>query len=380
MSDEHPSQENVVPAHPGRRLRQLLDAKRLSQEALADIIGCRRQTISTIVNEKSGITPDMAVNLATVFGNDPTEWLKWDAEFQLSLVHDDDRATIERRAGLYELAPIRDMQKRGWIRETSDLDQLQSELEKFFGGPLGDVSFTVAPKRSSSLDALTPAERAWCFRARGLSDALPLPAVFDPQRLDAAEKKLRQLAAYPKEIQRLPQMLAYYGIRFIIVEPLPGAKIDGAAFWHKDHPVIAVSARFDRIDALWFTVIHEFMHIKNADDISVDVDLLKESDAGIVLNITSEDAEQRANEQAAELLVPQAELDSFISRVSPLYATTRIIQFAHRIRIHPGIIVGQLQHRGELRYSAHRDLLVKVRTLVTETALTDGWGFSSITV
>jgi HTH-type transcriptional regulator/antitoxin HigA len=44
------------------------------------------------------------------------------------------------------------------------------------------------------------------------------------------------------------------------------------------------------------------------------------------------------------------------------------------VKMHPGIIVGQLQHRGEIGYSAHRDLLAKVRAIVTETSLTDGWG------
>ncbi len=46
--------------------------------------------------------------------------------------------------------------------------------------------------------------------------------------------------------------------------------------------------------------------------------------------------------------------------------------------VHPGIVVGQLQHasRGELKYSQHRDMLAKVRDIVTTTALTDGWGHS----
>lgn len=354
----------------------MLDEKGWTQDVLSDITGLSRTTISNIVAGRSGVTAAVAVRFAAALGNRPDDWLKLDADYQLTLV-ESDAQPVGRMAQLYQLAPVREMQKRNWISATSDVAALEAELERFFGGPLSEgVTFQLATRRSNAMEGLNTAEKAWCFRARQLSEALPLTAEFSPERLEAAERKLRQLAAYPKEVQRLPQMLAYYGIRFVIVEPLPGAKIDGAAFWHQGHPVIAVSARFDRIDAFWFTVIHEFMHIKNGDDASFDVDLLSESDKGIVVAVASEEAEQRANEQAAELLVPQAELHSFIRRVSPLYASTRIIQFAHRIRIHPGIIVGQLQHRGELRYSAHRDLLVRVRKMVTETALTDGWGFS----
>lgn len=367
------------PEHPGKALRQMLEEKGWTQDVLSDITGLSRTTISNIVAGRSGVTAAVAVRLAAAFGNRPDDWLKWDSEYQLALVTSDPEP-VGRMAQLYETAPIREMQRRGWINTTNNVANLEMELERFFGGSLDKgVTAAFATRRPNAMAGLNPAEKAWCFRARQLSEALPLPGIFSPDRMEAAERKLRQLAAYPKEVQRLPQTLARYGIRFVIVEPLPGARIDGAAFWHENSPVIAVSARFDRIDAFWFTVLHEFMHIKNGDDASFDVELLRESDQGIVVTVASAEAEQRANEQAAEVLVPQAELQSFIRRVSPLYASTRIIQFAHRIRIHPGIIVGQLQHRGELRYSAHRDLTVKVRKMVTETALTDGWGFSAST-
>ena len=353
-----------------------METKGWTQDELAAIVGCRRQTISAIVSGKSSITPDMAVSFAAAFGNEAADWLRLDAAYQLSLV-DGDRAEVEQRARLYEMAPIRDMQKRGWIKDTRDLSELERELKRFFGGTVNG-SFAIAPRKTDLLADLSPAERAWCFRARELAASIPATAEYSADRLAAAEKKLRQLAAYPKEVQRLPHMLAYYGIRFVIVEPLPGARIDGAAFWLDEHsPVIAVSARWDRIDAFWFTVIHEFIHIKNFDGYCVDVNLLQEGDKGIVAAIVSDDeTEQRANEEAANLLVPRHELESFVSRMSPLYATDRIIQFAHRIQMHPGIIVGQLQHLGELRYSAHRELLVKIRSLVTDSALTDGWGRS----
>ena len=74
------------------------------------------------------------------------------------------------------------------------------------------------------------------------------------------------------------------------------------------------------------------------------------------------------------MLIPPAELDSFIRRVGPLYAKARIVQFANRIKIHPAIVVGQLQHRGEIGYHANREMLSKVKHYVLPTAITDGWG------
>lgn len=365
------------PEHPGSRLREMLARKGWNQDELAAVTGYSRQALSGVVSGRSGVSPDMAVALGAAFGNDPAEWLMWDAEYQLSLV-ETDRDEVMRRSRLHGLAPIRDMQRRGWIRETRSTDELEAELGRFFGegSAANGASFTVATLRHGSGDELNPAERAWCFRARQLAESLAYVSPFSPARLPAAEKKLRHLAAYAKEAERLSEALAHYGIRFVVLEPLPGSQVDGAAFWIGDSPTIAVSIRWDRIDAFWFTVFHEFMHIKNKDASSVDVDLVRDGERGIEIRLTGDAADEAASQQAARALVPPAELDSFIKRTSPLYAATRIIQFAHRIKMHPGVIVGQLQHRGELRYGSHRDFLVKVRAFVTETALTDGWGRS----
>jgi HTH-type transcriptional regulator / antitoxin HigA len=376
VPDETPINPQERPDHPGKMLRQLLDERGWTGDELADVTGFARTHLSNVMSGKVGVSPDMAVALAGAFGNAPSDWLRWNAEYQLSLVSTD-LIAVEKRAKLYKLAPIRDMQKRGWIRETKSVEDLEAELTRFFGSPIDDgVAFPIATLRSDPLTDLIPSEQAWCFQARRRAEALVHVAPFDDGRLDAAERKLRQLAAYPKEIERLSEILAYYGIRFVVVEPLPGAKIDGAAFWIDGSPCIAVSARWDRIDAFWFTVMHEFMHIKNRDARSVDVNLIQEGDNGIAIRVSVDESEQRASTQAADALVPISELESFIKRTSPLYSTQRIVQFAHRIKMHPGIIVGQLQHRGELRYSSHRDFLVKIRKYLVETALTDGWGQS----
>jgi HTH-type transcriptional regulator/antitoxin HigA len=50
------------------------------------------------------------------------------------------------------------------------------------------------------------------------------------------------------------------------------------------------------------------------------------------------------------------------------------LNFAERIKVHPGIVLGQLQYRKEIPYSHNRGPLVRVREIIAKTALTDGWG------
>ena len=84
--------------------------------------------------------------------------------------------------------------------------------------------------------------------------------------------------------------------------------------------------------------------------------------------------ETRANDAAANFVVPTDELESFILRVRPLYSEKRIMLFAKRIGVHPGLVVGRLQFREEVPYTHFHRYLVKIREIVTQTALTDGWG------
>jgi HTH-type transcriptional regulator/antitoxin HigA len=121
--------------------------------------------------------------------------------------------------------------------------------------------------------------------------------------------------------------------------------------------------------------MHEFSHIRNNDAFSADTDLI-DGTKGIAVTLVEDEAESRANKEAATSLIPEAEMTSFIRRVGPFYSKERIIQFANKIQIHPGIIVGQLQYRDEVGYSALREMLVKIREAVIATALTDGWNQS----
>jgi HTH-type transcriptional regulator/antitoxin HigA len=370
-------EEEKVHGSPGGLLRDLLESRGWTQEETAFITGTSRQTIAQIVANKSGITPDMALAFGAAFGMPASTWLRLDATYRLSQAKSRTTADVEQRARAYTIAPVREMQKRGWIKECRSVAEIEPELRRFFQtDDLDNIPpVSVATRRSSvsSNDSLTPTQRAWCFRARQLAAALQIaPYKWDDDAMRRLRMKLRELAAYTKEARHLPRLLAEHGIRFVVVEPLPGAKIDGATFWlNQESPVIAVSLRFDRIDNFWFTVMHEFSHVKWGDAFSLDVDLEGEEQVGSE-NFDMNACEQRANVEASGFLVP--ELDSFIRRVAPLFSKERIVQFAHATKIHPGIIVGQLRHRGELHQGASKELVVKIRDVVVETALTDGWG------
>jgi HTH-type transcriptional regulator/antitoxin HigA len=357
---------------PGDFIRDELVAREWTQADLARVLDRPLPTINRILQGKHGLLPEMAIALGVAFGTGPEVWMEREAAYRLSLADFDDGA-VRRRSRLYNLVPVNELQKRLWISQTDDMDKVEDEVKSFLEIPtLDDEPMALGPMRKTDAMApLSPIQRAWCYRVRHLAKLIKA-APYDTSRIDDCRRGLRKLMGYPQDAAKLPDFLASYGIRFVVVEPLSGSKVDGVALWlDSSSPVIGVSVRYDRIDAFWFTVCHELSHVIHRDEASFDSDA--DDGQGIAMTVKSP-TERRADKESAETLIDPNEMQSFIRRVGPMYSKQSIIQFAHRIKVHPGIIVGQLHHRHEIGFRANREMLIKVRDNVASTALTDGWG------
>lgn len=117
---------------PGERIRDLMEARGWTQRDLAKVLGRPLPAVNEIIQGKRAMTPEMAVALAGAFGIDAAEWLRMEATFRLAQIGTDS-TDVARRARLYEIAPVKDMEKRGWIGKTDTAEALQSELLRFYG-------------------------------------------------------------------------------------------------------------------------------------------------------------------------------------------------------------------------------------------------------
>ncbi len=78
------------PPHPGLVvLQECVEPSGLSITDAAAALGVTRNTLSELVNEKRGISPEMAVRLATVFGGTEQGWLVQQAQYDLAQVRRD---------------------------------------------------------------------------------------------------------------------------------------------------------------------------------------------------------------------------------------------------------------------------------------------------
>ncbi len=74
------------PVHPGRILREdCLEPLGLSVTEAARVLGVTRRALAKVVNEQSGVSPEMAIQLSKAFGSTTETWIKMQTAFDLAV-------------------------------------------------------------------------------------------------------------------------------------------------------------------------------------------------------------------------------------------------------------------------------------------------------
>jgi HTH-type transcriptional regulator/antitoxin HigA len=361
-------------------MQELLDARGWTQRVLAIVLQMDETGLNKIVAGKRPIDAQLALKLEQLFGVPAETFMELQQDYDLAMARILARPdpALTTRASLFGELPVSDMIKRGWLKGVDDLrnvEAVEAALCRFFG--VASVSeIEILPHAAKKTDVFSPAtssQLAWLYQVKRIA-ADSLAAKYSREALQDAIAKFRSLLGSPEGARKVPRILAECGIRYVIVESLPSAKIDGVCFWLNDRsPVIGMTLRHDRIDNFWFVLRHECEHVlqnHGRSAIMLDAELEKER-AGTGNSIPEE--ERIANEAAADFCVPQNSLENFITLKSPFFAERDIIGFAKTLNIHPGLVAGQLQNKLS-RYDLFRNHLVKIRAAVLPNAMADGWG------
>ena len=363
---------------PGHLIEELLKQRGWTKKVLSIVLNYDESTLNKIISGKRQLDAEMALVLGEVFDVEPERFLDLQRKFDLAQARIIVKPDPKRagRARLFGGLPVTDMIKRSWIDvdDVRDVARVEAAVLKFFRvGSVDEIEAAAAPHAAKKTDvgkAPSMLQCAWLRRVRQVAEDMLVPAFSTAKAREVAEIMQRYLSA-AEEARHVPRALSEAGIRFVMVESLPGAKIDGVCTWLADDaPVIALSCRLDRIDNFWFVLRHELEHVIRGDGkLQATVD----TDAEFAVKGELPSEEHAANAAAAEFCVPQAKLQQFIDRKDPYYAERDIIGFAKTQGIHPGVVAGQLQRHTE-RYDRFRAHQVKIRSIVAPNAVVDGWG------
>jgi len=359
--------------HPGFYINEELEARGWSQRDLAFILGCSEQVLNPILTGKRNISPDMAKALGEAFDVPAEFFANLQQAHDLAQARTPDRSVAARR-NMQSTYPVREMIKRGWI-QSSDVVMLETQLVRFFevDDPTEIPYMAHAGKKTRYEEENIPAAQlAWLFRARQIARSISVPE-YSEKRLVAALADFESLLLEPESTRHVPRILAECGVRYVLVEKLTNAGIDGVCFWlDKRSPAIGMSLQHDRIDNFWFVLRHEVEHVlreHGQEREMLDLDLDKSQSTG------TQEEEQIANEAATNFCTPSGRMESFVLRKSPFFYQKDVIAFARVLKRHPGIVVGQLRRRlGRYDYLTRYLYQFKIRPFVVPGAMADGWG------
>lgn len=362
--------------HPGTFIEEELAARGWAQADLAYILDMNVSQLNKLIKGATKITPDTAVALGDAFDMPAEFFMNLQKLYDLHTARKADPG-VKTRATWLSVFPIREMINRGWI-ENAEPDLLDLQMMRFFDkNRIEDIPFVSdAPllahaARKSDYDGTTEIQYVWLTRVRKMAEQIHCP----PYSEDALRKSLPVIKEHlllKEDLIHIPEILHRCGVRFVLVEHLPGSKIDGVCVWLGGQPVIGLTLRLDRIDNFAFVLRHEIEHVLNGDGrehtfAPVDSDTGKGTDLG---------CEKVANDAAASFCVTSALLQSFIARKSPFISREDVLQFAARMEVHPGIVVGQIQNHTK-KWNWLRDYQIGVREHLMDWRYKDGWGHFS---
>jgi HTH-type transcriptional regulator / antitoxin HigA len=365
------AQFNNFALPPGDFIQDELEARGWSQADLAYILGDDTPAaVNQIISGKRGISADMAKKLGEAFGTSADLFANLQTAWELAHARAPDPA-ISVRSKLQSSLPLREMIRRGWIADGPP-DLLERQVTRF----LEQKSFSnddlpAYAARQTGGEDVRYVQIVWLARVRQVAREMVVPE-YDLSKMRKAMQALSDLRGDPAEVRHVPRVLSEAGVRFVVTEGLPGAKIDGVCTWLNDQsPVIGVTTRFDRIDNFWFVLSHECSHVLHGHGrVSAVIDADMENPEREI-----DEEERIANAEAADFCVRQSEMDSFFARKNPFFSERDVIAFAKRMGVHTGIVVGQLQRRLQ-RYDLLRRHQVRVREFLARSMPLDGWGGS----
>lgn len=342
---------------PGSTLLELLEERGITQAELARRMGRPLNPINEMILGAKEITEDTALELERVLGTPAHFWLAREANYREFLARQRDAVRMPDRMAWLDSLPLKQMQKIGKLPAGMLTANFKATLIdaalRFFGvaSPEGwqdqygkvQAAFRRAnPAKQTNNAAITAWLRLGELDAQTAMQSGDLPT-YNAAKLQSNVTAMRALSTQPAvEIgQGLKTLCAEAGVILLFVAPFSGTHVSGVARWLGDRPVIQLSLLHKWSDIFWFSFFHELAHILKHPKKAV---FLDDASAG---DTTLTKEEQEANQFSANVLISATDRKRMV-HIELTFASVK--SFSESIGVHPGIVVGALQHAGFLGY------------------------------
>lgn len=336
--------EIVVRTHPGKIIKDALDATNMSNKEFAIRSGISERTLSDIINEKGNITFDVAEKLASYFSNSVEVWMNLQTQYNVYMMQQQYKQDIEEDYKCIKtIVPY--LKNLGIINDNDSINGIVSKTRCTIG--INKLKYLDAPNTFVSLKELksnkkdhTLEQNLWISLSLTKARALEVKE-YDGNKVKSYLNELRSLTTWPFELFmiRLKEIMADCGISFVLLPYLAKSNVFGATKWLSSSKVmLALSNRGGRADLFWFTFFHELAHVTFMHKRY----MILTSD-GII--------DKEADEFASNILISPKDWNNFIKAND--FTIESIKSFANSINILPCIVLGRLEKEKYIPYGKY---------------------------
>jgi HTH-type transcriptional regulator/antitoxin HigA len=346
---------------PGETLRELLDEQGLTQRDLARRADLSPKHVNRLLQGLVPLSAEVAQRLERVTGTPARIWNRLEANYRSDLERLRSRRDLAEYDEWLGKLPVKALVERGVLpEEPSDHAARVEQMLSFFGVATveawADVYLSLACsfRQSRAYEAKPGAVATW-LRLGEIAARDVQCEPFDRAGLESALPALRALTSEPPEVfsSQMREICAAHGVAVIFIEEVSGARASGVTRWLTPvKALIQLSLRYRTDDHLWFTFFHEVTHV------------LRHGKTDVWIEGSSPTAndprEAEADRFSRDVLIPPRAA----RELSTLKSDAAVLDFASRIGVAPGIVVGRLQHDQHWPHSRGNQL--KRRLVLTD--------------
>lgn len=339
---------------PGELIKSELKERRISQKEFAKAVGVGESHISDILSGRRRITLSLAKKIEELLGVDSKIILDMQTANEIVCKNNEcsDSSELDAKLALNSIdkeVSVKTLLKYLKKRFKTNVEKLDA-LRQYYGlssnASATVASFTQGCYRKSSTTGMDKRMiSSWVVMAHAISRTVLPMGTFSPERMEELCAQVVSLLHRngPNLIKHLMDLLSQYGIGLLRVDKVERASIDGYSFFNNGIPYIALTCRYDRIDNLAFTILHELAHItlghttESKSQLNIDRRSYDEDYTDII--------EDQANSYASELLIP-SDVWKFAPTISaiPAVIKSRYKKWAESRNLNPWIVLGRLSY------------------------------------
>ena len=178
---------------------------------------------------------------------------------------------------------------------------------------------------------------------------------FEAEKLKKYLPEIKSMTMQTPDIfhPRLYEIFHECGITYIFLPHLKNSGINGAVKWYGDGKVLlAMNNRRAFADVFWFSLFHEIGHVLQQ---KISMTFISGDESIEKMNIS---LEKEADEFAKSYLIPKKAFSKFIE--GNKFNKDDILHFSSTIDLHPGIVVGRMQHEKIIPFNRLNELKQRI--------------------